>query len=464
MVIATFGAMYFVKKEYDRKKATENLEIFKSQVKRQYLQEKEFKDKEIPQDRSTIDKTVPEIIQIYGFKCEIHKVTTNDGYQLELHRIIKNHDEKRRESIISSPKNLPSNQKQSYPVILQHGLLADSSNWVINGGDEKSLAFALALRGHDVWLANSRGNKYSKIHDRYGNEFYMDHNFWNFTWYDMAKNDIPAVINYVCKTTKLPKTHYIGHSQGTLTMLTALHENTNDIQSKIASFHALCPIAFLENSKAPYRFIANNMPNKLIYSEWKDELLADNMLGKTFKSRIASLVSTSSAYRYATGTNGIAAAASQLSSIPYFVSLFIGFNPHKYCQDKIATIMNHSPSGTSFQNVLHFAQMMKEGKLQTFKPNLNSQAYEITLENIKDMDIYLYVGAEDIFSDKKDVDRLQEILEKEEKGNKVVRIDLVDYDHASFLYGKDAYFHVYQHIIERIESSLLSRIPECVQS
>ena len=128
------GVLYYAKKEYNRRKAAENLEQFKSQIKRQFAQEEKFNEQMIPQDESTIDKKVPEIINMYeNFECQIHKVMTADGYQLELHRIL----------VKNGIKHLPSKQKQSYPVILQHGILADSSNWVLNGGDEKSLAFAL---------------------------------------------------------------------------------------------------------------------------------------------------------------------------------------------------------------------------------------------------------------------------------------------------------------------------------
>lgn len=46
----------------------------------------------------------------YGYRSEVHKVTTEDGYILEMHRIPKDGGK---------------------PVLLMHGLLDSSSTWVI---------------------------------------------------------------------------------------------------------------------------------------------------------------------------------------------------------------------------------------------------------------------------------------------------------------------------------------------
>ena len=94
-------------------------------------------------------------------------------------------------------------------VVLQHGLLDSSFTWVCNT-PEKSLAFILADRGFDVWLPNSRGNVYSKKHTKYSTK---SNKFWNFSWDEMAKYDLPASIEYILNRTKSEKISYIGHSQ-----------------------------------------------------------------------------------------------------------------------------------------------------------------------------------------------------------------------------------------------------------
>ncbi len=85
-----------------------------------------------------------------------------------------------------------------------------------------SPAFILANEGYDVWLGNSRGNKYSKGHTTLSP---TSTEFWQFGWEEMGKYDLPAVTDYILSLTKQEKIAYVGHSQGTTQALFALTEN-----------------------------------------------------------------------------------------------------------------------------------------------------------------------------------------------------------------------------------------------
>ena len=62
----------------------------------------------------------------------------------------------------------------------------------------------------------------------------------------MAEYDLPAAFEYI-NTKTGNKIHYIGHSQGTMIMFAALSNINNTIQSKLATFSALGPVAFVGN-------------------------------------------------------------------------------------------------------------------------------------------------------------------------------------------------------------------------
>ena len=131
--------------------------------------------------------TPPEMIKSRGFNVEPHHVITEDCYVILVYRIVH--------------PNLSENQKRR-PILLQHGLLSTPADFLMNspGGrvndnDNRNLAFALARIGYDVWLSNSRGNAYSRNHTQFDAD--KDEKFWQFTFDEMSKFDLPATFGYI---------------------------------------------------------------------------------------------------------------------------------------------------------------------------------------------------------------------------------------------------------------------------
>lgn len=121
------------------------------------------------------------------------------------------------------------------PVLLMHGMLDSSATWILLGPDQglgewmkkrkwpavqKSISFSHFYRagyilynlGYDVWLGNARGNTYSKGHVKYNRYGWRDERkkYWNFSWHEIGKFDLPASIDYIIGVTGYPKMHYIG--------------------------------------------------------------------------------------------------------------------------------------------------------------------------------------------------------------------------------------------------------------
>ena len=140
---------------------------------------------------------------------------TKDGYINTVYRI-------------SAKKGEPSVQGSTgKPVVIyQHGLI-DCCSGIVAAGED-SLGIRLVNAGYDLWLNNSRGNRYSRDHQ----EIDVDECSWDqlqeyfrFSFSELAEFDQPALWEYVQSVTKVQKITYIGHSQGTTQMFAALSEN-----------------------------------------------------------------------------------------------------------------------------------------------------------------------------------------------------------------------------------------------
>ncbi|RNA38290.1 lysosomal acid lipase cholesteryl ester hydrolase-like [Brachionus plicatilis] len=372
--------------------------------------------------KSDIDEYIntTTLIKSKGYPCEEHDVLTKDGYILSINRIPYSPNEVKKFS-------------QKKIVLLQHGLLDASSAWVINF-PEQSLGFILSDAGYDVWLGNMRGNKYGLRHKHLKSN---QSEFWDFSWSDMAKYDLTALIDYVLQRTSQKDLIYVGHSQGTLIGLAEFGANLA-LAEKIKLFVALGPVSTVKHIKSPIRYIANmgtysnqNVWFKLfgrrdfLPSSNKMNWLADKLCNLKVTDRIfcANL-------------------------------LFLLCGPSKYMnQSRIAVYFTHEPAGTSVKNLAHFGQAVISGKFQMYDygPALNKQRYNQSsppLYDISKMHVptALYWAKNDWLADPVDVEFIRNSLPKI-----VDDYEIMDWDHLDFLLATNAKECLYDRILKLIK-------------
>lgn len=115
-----------------------------------------------------------------------------------------------------------------------------------------SLAYLLADNGYDVWLANARGTEFSKNHRTLSSNGTQ---FWNFSFHEIAKYDLPAIIDHILQATNQTALHYVGHSQGTTAVL-AMLSMLPQYNEKMITLHLMCPIVFLKHSGIFFRTVS----------------------------------------------------------------------------------------------------------------------------------------------------------------------------------------------------------------
>ena len=110
------------------------------------------------------------------------------------------------------------------------------------------MPYILADHGYEVWLGNNRGNGVSMGHIKYTPN---DPQFWNFTWSDMARYDLPAQLNHVLARSNQSRAYYIGHSEGTIQAFAALIEQPS-LADMLHLYVALAPVAYVGTRLGPW--------------------------------------------------------------------------------------------------------------------------------------------------------------------------------------------------------------------
>ncbi|XP_026869243.2 gastric triacylglycerol lipase [Electrophorus electricus] len=360
-----------------------------------------------------VNMNISEIIRYWGYPAEEFEVVTEDGYILSVNRIPH--------GVKSKPLQEPS------PVVfLQHGLLAAGSNWVTNLPNT-SLGFFLADAGFDVWLGNSRGNTWSRKHVRLNPD---QKQFWEFSHDEMAKKDLPAVINFITKTTGQEQVFYVGHSQGTTIAFMAF-STMPELVKKIKMFFALAPVATVAFTESPLSKLSI-LPEFLVWDLFgRKDFLPQSYLIKLLATKFCSKKPIS-----------------MLCGNMFF--LLCGFDEKNLNMTRTPVYTTHCPAGTSVQNMVHWSQAVKSGKLMAFNYGKagNMAHYNQStppLYRVRDMKVptAVWSGGHDTLADPQDVAVLLTQIP-----NLVYHRQIKHWEHLDFIWGLDTPQEMYYQMIK----------------
>uniref|UniRef100_A0A2N9ETQ2 Partial AB-hydrolase lipase domain-containing protein n=1 Tax=Fagus sylvatica TaxID=28930 RepID=A0A2N9ETQ2_FAGSY len=354
------------------------------------------------------------MVETQGYVCEEHKVITQDGYILSMQRIPEGRSGK-------TPGNQP-------PILLQHGLLMDGITWLLLPPDQ-SLAFLLADDGFDVWLVNTRGTKYSRGHTSLNPN---DPAYWDWSWDELVAYDLPATFQYVHDQAG-QKLHYVGHSLGTLMALAAFSKD--QLLNMVRSAALLSPIAYVGQMTSPLaRNAADNFMAEALYWLGINEF---NPRGRAVIKLLKDICNKP----------GVDC-----------TNLLNAFTGQNCCLNSsiVDVFLDHEPQSTATKNMIHLAQMIREGNIAMYDYNDEDEnrkhygqptppVYNMTsIPN--DLPLFLSYGGADALSDVKDVQLLLDSL-KDHDGDKLVVQYRDDYAHADYVMGQNAKQVVYDPLV-----------------
>lgn len=340
--------------------------------------------------------------------CEEHLASTKDGYQLYMKRI---------------PQKGP-------PVLLMPGLADSSATWVVSG--ENSLGSVLHDAGYDVWLLEKRGRTPWR-HERYTGQ---DLEFWDFSFDENIRYDMPALVEYVRRFTGQEIGSVVGHSEGAMVALASM---ANDPQTAehVKSVVALAPPigSWGSNTMA-------NMPRMPIIPN----LIVDNVhpaipLGFT-RLVFAGLCAHAPGLCW----NAMCLIAGCADS-------------SQYDGEVVGNIFSYYPRETSLKNLQHLTQCQHAGVLQHFDhgEEKNLELYgsktpqPIEFSGLK-TPTALFFGTKDLVVPADTYDKTRGLLP--EQAIRYVNTS-IDFGHQDFLWGMNAKEAVYDSVVDFIRNSIL---------
>ncbi len=267
---------------------------------------------------------------------------------------------------------------------------------------------------------NSRGNKHSRNHISLNPD--KDSAFWEFTYYEMAIYDLPAVIDYIKLKTGKQKITYFGHSQGTMQVFVGMSVLPEYFNNSLNGVIALGPVTYLTNIGSSFlSLVARTRLDYMLYymgfREFLPSIKAVNELSVILCDKLHIICS------------GI-------------LELIADSNPGDVDQEKFGVFLGHFPSGTSLKDLSHFAQAVRDKTFARYDygPSKNRELYgqdtppSYNLTKIQNK-VCLFVGKDDKLATVADNRGLKGTLEQ--IGNLVWYQEIDKMGHLTFFVPTD---------------------------
>lgn len=384
-------------------------------------------------DDPTWEMGTIEYVESKGYHAEEHFVTTPDGYVLGLHRVpahinkdddLANEGKDKATTSTSTPSS-PSASSALRPVLIVHGFMQSSEAFAVRQHVTDSLPLVLSNAGYDVWLGNNRGNKYSHkhIHKKPTNE-----DFWDYSLDDLARYDLPSMIDYVLAQTGAKTLTLIGFSQGTAQSFAFLSNPA--VSWKVNLFIALAPVSIPKGFANPIvDSIARARPDFIFLLFGKRQLLPWTLFWRNTLPR-----------------------ATFVKVIDFSLKFLFGWTTDCIANEEKALLYSHLYSHTSVKTIVQWFQLIQSGKFQMFDDYMSSSSESYTgyslpqyqLRHIR-TPIACFCGGRDTLPQ---TERLLQVLPK---ANQVLVHKEERYEHLDFMWAKDIAHTVYPKILTLME-------------
>ncbi|XP_065309604.1 lipase lipl-1-like [Dermacentor albipictus] len=353
-----------------------------------------------------------------GYPVEVHKVTTDDGYILEVDRMPRGWSDS------------STNGSSRPPVLMVHGVVSSAADWVINKPN-LSAGFLMADQGYDVWLINARGVPYSNYHV---NLTTNDREFWDWSFEDIGCYDVAVAVDLVLNNTGRSNLSILAWSQGftEVLVLLSLRPEYNDKVTVVAGY---APVANITHIETPLTLVA--LPAELIKAGidvlTRGALLTSSVLTQTFIGEFCNTRLRGACF------------------LP--IQIAVGASSEQLNRTRIPVYIAHQPAGTSTKNIVHYAKNYRAknfnrydyGFLENQKRYGQATPPQFPLENIRSR-IGLFRGPSDRLADPTDIDDLVKRIGKVVALN--YNVPQQTFQHLDFVLGSNATGIVHEPMIQ----------------